>query len=311
MQILVCLKQVPEKDSRFKIDASGVSIQEEDLIFETNESDQYALEEALRLKEKLGGEVVVLSLGRDRVVKALKNALAMGADRGIHINDPAFLGSDAFVIARALARAIQKEHFDVVFTGVQSDDLSFGQTGTLLAHFLGWSHATIVIEAEIKGEGCPARIRRELESNLFEEVEIPLPAVLTIQSGMNQPALCNFEGNHAGQEKRNQRIYSVPDLGTGPRRSRRNGFQGSTLETFFPGKKEKDDAAYGKPGRNSQGAGRAVAESGEGALNVRKNFRSCGTQSWEIEINRLGNHRVWADSCAKIGQRAEHRRLGK
>src|SRR5215470_15147359 len=109
MQILVCLKQVPEKDSRFRIDDSGVSIHEDDIVFETNESDQYALEEALRLKEKHGGEVVALSLGNDRVLKTLKNALAMGADRGILIKDPAFRGSDAFAIALAIARVIKLE----------------------------------------------------------------------------------------------------------------------------------------------------------------------------------------------------------
>jgi electron transfer flavoprotein beta subunit len=246
MQILVCLKQVPEKDSRFKIDASGVSILEEDLIFETNESDQYALEEALRLKEKLGGEVVVLSLGRVRVVKALKNALAMGADRGIHLNDPEFSGSDAFGIARALSRVIQKEHFDVVFTGVQSDDLSFGQTGTLLAHFLGWSHATIVIEAEIVGEGRPARIRRELESNLFEEVEIPLPAVLTIQSGMNQPRYATLKGIMQAKKKE-IREYTCADLELGPEEVGEAGSRVQHLKLSFPEKKKKTMLLTGSP----------------------------------------------------------------
>ena len=251
MQILVCLKQVPEKDSRFKIDASGVSIQEEDLVFETNESDQYALEEALRLKEKLGGEVVVLSLGRDRVVKALKNALAMGADRGIHINDPAFLGSDAFVTARALARAIQKEHVDVVFTGVQSDDLSFGQTGTLVAHFLSWFHATMVVEAEIKGEGCPARIRRELESNLFEEVEIPLPAVLTIQSGMNQPRYATLKGIMQAKKKE-IREYTCADLGLAPEEVGERGSKVQHLKFSFPEKKKKTMLLTGSPDESAK-----------------------------------------------------------
>jgi electron transfer flavoprotein beta subunit len=246
MQILVCLKQVPEKDSRFKIDASGVSILEEDLIFETNESDQYALEEALRLKEKLGGEVVVLSLGKVRVVKALKNALAMGADRGIHINDPEFSGSDAFAIARALSRVIQKESFDVAFTGVQSDDLSFGQTGTLLAHFLGWSHATIVIEAEIVGESRPARIRRELESNLFEEVEVPLPAVLTIQSGMNQPRYATLKGIMQAKKKE-IREYTRADLGLGPDEVGEAGSRVQHRKLSFPEKKKQTMLLTGSP----------------------------------------------------------------
>jgi electron transfer flavoprotein beta subunit len=252
MQILVCLKQVPEKDSRIKIDASGVSIQEEDLVFETNESDQYALEEALRLKEKLGGEVVVLSLGRDRVLKALRNALAMGADRGIHITDPAFLGSDAFVVARALARAIQKESFDVVLTGVQSDDLSFGQTGALVAHFLGWSHATIVVGAEIKGEGFPARIRRELESNIFEEVEISLPAVLTIQSGMNQPRYATLKGIMQAKKKEIKQ-YACTDLGLAPGEVGEAGSRVQHLKLSFPEKKKKTMMLTGSPEETAKG----------------------------------------------------------
>ena len=246
MQILVCLKQVPEKDSRFKIDASGVSIHEEDLTFETNESDQYALEEALRLKEKLGGEVVVLSLGADRVVKALKNALAMGADRSIHIKDPAFRGSDAFVIARAIARVIQKEPFDVVLTGVQSDDLSFGQTGTLLAYFLSWPHATIVIEVEIKTEGQSARIRRELESNIFEDVEISLPAVLTIQSGINQPRYATLKGIMQAKKKE-IREYSCSDLGLGLEEVGEAGSKVQHLKLSFPEKKKKTLLLKGSP----------------------------------------------------------------
>src|SRR5213593_3162081 len=125
MRILACLKQVPEKDSRYKIDDTATGIREEDLVFETNESDVYALEEALRLKEKFGGEVVVLSLGEERVLKTIKNGLAMGADRAIHIADLAFRGSDASVVARAICRAIEKDSFDVIFTGVQSDDMAF------------------------------------------------------------------------------------------------------------------------------------------------------------------------------------------
>src|SRR5215831_7582056 len=142
MQILVCLKQVPEKDSRYKLDESAKAILEEDLVWETNESDVYALEEALRLKEKFGGEVAVLSLGDERVLKTIKAGLAMGADRAVHLTDPQFHHSDAFVIASAMARAVNDQGFDIIFTGVQSDDMAFGQTGSILAELLGWNHAT-------------------------------------------------------------------------------------------------------------------------------------------------------------------------
>src|SRR4030095_14632907 len=120
MQILVCLKQVPDKDSRYKIDAAGTGIHEEDLVFETNESDHYALEEALRLKEKFGGEVVLLSLGDDRVLKAIKNGLAMGADRALHLTGTDFHGSDAHVVGKAIQRAIQGTACDVTLCDVHS-----------------------------------------------------------------------------------------------------------------------------------------------------------------------------------------------
>jgi electron transfer flavoprotein beta subunit len=238
MQILVCLKQVPEKDSRYKIDDSGKAIREEDLVFEINESDQYALEEALRLKEKFGGEVVILSLGGDRVLKAIKSGLAMGADRAIHINDPAFRGSDADVIAHAVARGIRGQQFDIIFTGVQSDDMAFGQTGTLLAHFLDWSHATIVMEVQVNLENKTVQVKRELESNLFERVEIPLPAVLAIQSGINQPRYATLKGIMQAKKKE-IRTLSLGDLGM---QLQEVGYAGSKVEhlgLFFPERKKK------------------------------------------------------------------------
>jgi len=131
MNLLVCMKQVPEKDSRYKVNDLGTWVREEDLVFETNESDQYALEEALRLREKLGGEVTVISLGAVRAQKTLKSALAMGADRAVHVSSEQLQQSDASVIAKVIQRAIQGEQFDLIFTGVQSDDMSFAQTGTI------------------------------------------------------------------------------------------------------------------------------------------------------------------------------------
>src|SRR5262245_44602244 len=160
MQILVCIKQVPDKDSRYKIDDTGKGVREEDLVFETNESDQYALEEALRLKEKLGGEVVVLSLGPERVLKSIKSALAMGADRAIHLTGAGFVGSDAYVVATAIHKAIGGQGFEIIFTGVQSDDMAFGQTGSILAQLLGWAHATIVMEVRVNDDQKTVQVKR-------------------------------------------------------------------------------------------------------------------------------------------------------
>jgi electron transfer flavoprotein beta subunit len=183
MKILVCMKQVPQKDAPLKLNESGAWIRE-DVSYEVNEPDAYALEEALRQKEKHGGEVVVITAGPARAQQVLREALAKGADRAIHLEDPAFVTLDAANIARAFAAAIKDEPFDLVFTGLQSDDFGFAQTGVILAELLGWPHATIIMQIE-KSEGG-IKVKRELEAGYFQHVEMPLPAVLTIQSGINK-----------------------------------------------------------------------------------------------------------------------------
>src|SRR6202043_3280092 len=146
--------------------------------------DTYALEEALRLKEKQGGEVVAISMGPERVKQSIKEALAKGADRGIHIVDNEFFRLDPLGSARSIAAAIQNENFDLILTGLQSDDQGFGQTGVLVAELLGLPHATIIMQIDAQGGGL--RVKRELEAGWFQWVELPMPAVLTIQSGINK-----------------------------------------------------------------------------------------------------------------------------
>ena len=183
MKILVCMKQVPQKDAPLKLNESGAWIRE-DVSYEVNEPDAYALEEALRQKEKHSGEVVVITAGPARAQQVLREALAKGADRAIHLEDPAFVTLDAGNIARAFAAAIKDEKFDLVFTGLQSDDFGFAQTGVILAELLGWPHATIIMQIEKSNGGI--KVKRELEAGYFQYVEMPLPAVLTIQSGINK-----------------------------------------------------------------------------------------------------------------------------
>jgi electron transfer flavoprotein beta subunit len=183
LKILVCIKQVPQKDAPLKLNESGDWIRE-DVSYEVNEPDAYALEEALRQKEKHGGEVVVITAGPPRAQQALREALAKGADRAIHLEDSAFVGLDALNTAHALAAAIREEQFDLIFTGLQSDDYGFAQTGVILAELLGWAHASIIMQIEKSDAGI--RVKRELESGYFQFVEMPLPSVLTIQSGINK-----------------------------------------------------------------------------------------------------------------------------
>jgi len=183
LKILVCMKQVPQKDAPLKLNEAGTWIRE-DVSYEVNEPDAFALEEALRQKEKHGGEVVAITAGPARSQQVLREALAKGADRAIHLEDAAFVGLDAFNTARAFAAAIKDEQFDLIFTGLQSDDYGFAQTGVILAELLGWPHGTIIMQIEKSDGGI--KVKRELESGFFQFVEMPLPAVLTIQSGINK-----------------------------------------------------------------------------------------------------------------------------
>jgi len=183
LKILVCMKQVPQKDAPLKLNESGAWIRE-DVSYEVNEPDAYALEEALRQKEKHGGEVVVITSGPTRASQVLREALAKGADKAIHLEYPAFVGLDALNTAKAFAAAIKDERFDLIFTGLQSDDYGYAQTGVILAELLSWPHATIIMQIEKNDSGI--RVKRELEAGYFQFVDIPLPAVLTIQSGINK-----------------------------------------------------------------------------------------------------------------------------
>jgi electron transfer flavoprotein beta subunit len=199
LKIGVCVKQVPVKDAPLTVIAGGAWIRESDVTFETNEPDTFALEEALRLKEKHGGEIVVISMGPERAKESIKDALAKGADRGIHILDVEFFQLDPFASARSITLAIQAERFDLILTGLQSNDYGFGQTGVLLAELLSLPHATIVMEIEIVDGRM--KVKRELEAGWFQRVEVPLPAVITIQSGINKPRYATLKGVMAAKKK--------------------------------------------------------------------------------------------------------------
>jgi electron transfer flavoprotein beta subunit len=197
VNIIVCIKQVPAKDAPLSI--AGNWIRESDIGFEMNEPDSYALEEALRLKEKHGGEVIALSMGPERVKQTIKEALAKGADRGIHIADDKFAQLDPLGSATSLAAAIQQQKHDLVLTGLQSDDHGFGQTGVLLAGVLDVPHATIIMAIEVEGQKM--KLKRELEAGWFQHIECPLPAVLSIQSGINKVRYATLKGIMAAKKK--------------------------------------------------------------------------------------------------------------
>jgi electron transfer flavoprotein beta subunit len=207
MKIVVAIKQVPERDAQFRIDAQAKWIEEADLQFTLNESDAYALEEALQLREQHGGEVIVLSAGPERVGTTLREALAKGADRAIHIDCDDLGARDALGVAKLLAAAIQLESPDLIMTGLQSEDLGLGQTGVILAELLALPHASLILHVEKTEAGL--KVKRELEEGWFQTVELPTPAVLTIQSGGNKLRYATLMGIKRAKTKEVRRVTAA------------------------------------------------------------------------------------------------------
>src|SRR4030088_1221789 len=204
------MKQVPQKDAPLKLNETAAWIRE-DVSYEVNEPDAFALEEALRQREKHKGEVVVITAGPARSQQVLREALAKGADRAIHLEDAAFVGLDAFSTASAFAAAIRDQQFDLIFTGLQSDDYGYAQTGVILAELLGCPHATIIMQLEKTDVGI--RVKRELEAGYFQFVDMPLPAVLTIQSGINKLRYATLIGIKQAKNKPLRKV-SMADVQT-------------------------------------------------------------------------------------------------
>ena len=210
MKIAVCIKQVPTREWQPRIDESRRAVRAQDASYEMNEPDAYALEEALRLREKHGGEVVACTAGPGRAAHVLREALARGADRAIHVEDDRLgsIATDAFAVASVLADAVRGEKFDLLLTGLQSDDQGAAQTGVILAERLGLPHATIVMDVQV-GEGS-LRVKRELEGGWFQWVAMPLPALVTIQSGINQLRYATLKGIMAAKKKEIRKVTPAP-----------------------------------------------------------------------------------------------------
>ena len=204
MKIAVCVKQVVTREWQLRLNDAKTWIRDQDATYEMNEPDAYALEEALRMKEQHAGEVIVVSAGPARVQQVLREALARGADRALHIESDELAHADAFTVAEALATAIEPEAVDLVLTGLQSDDQGFAQVGVVLAERLGLAHATIIMEVQV-ADG-KLRVKRELEGGWFQWVTMPLPALLTIQSGINTLRYATLKGIMAAKKKEIKRI---------------------------------------------------------------------------------------------------------
>jgi electron transfer flavoprotein beta subunit len=212
MKIAVCIKQVPTREWHPRLNDARTWIREQDASYELNEPDAYALEEALRLREKHSGEVVVCAAGPARVQQVIREALARGADRALHVEDDSLASADAALTSAALAAAMANERFDLVLTGLQSDDQGHAQVGVMLAERLQMPHSTIIMEVQVSdpstgsGQGRQLRVKRELEGGWFQWIGMPLPALLTIQSGINQLRYATLKGIMAAKKKEIRKV---------------------------------------------------------------------------------------------------------
>jgi len=210
MKIAVCIKQVPTREWQPRLNDDKTWVRDQDVSYEMNEPDAYALEEALRLREKHGGEVVVCSAGPARVQQVIREALARGADRALHVEDDALAAADAFTAAAALTAAMAEQKFDLILTGLQSDDQGHAQFGPVLAEKLSIPHSTIIMEVNVAGGSL--RVKRELEGGWFQYVTMPLPALLTIQSGINQLRYATLKGIMAAKKKEIAKVAAPSGL---------------------------------------------------------------------------------------------------
>ncbi len=245
MNLIVCIKRVPETaDADVSIDKSGKDIDKSGLAFDLNEWDSYAIEEAIRLKEKMGGTVTVLSIGGEDSNESLRKCLAMGADEAMRLTDPAFDGSDGLARAKILAEAIRKIPYDLILTGTQAEDDGYGQVGAALAELLGIPHATLITRLEVQEK--KVKVHRELEGGLEEVCEMDLPAVLTIQTGINEPRYVSIMGIRK-VAKKEIKTLNASDLSL---KAEEVGFAGSDIrleKVYLPPTGEGAEILEGKP----------------------------------------------------------------
>ncbi len=210
MKVIVCLKQVPHQDARLDVNSDGTWIQEDNIKFEINSYDTYAIEEALRLKDAGDAEVVVVSIGPDRVTQALRTALGMGADSAVHVNDPAAQGADALGSAKILAAIAKEEGADIIFTGLMADDDNASAIPPMIAELLDMPSATGVTATEMSDTSI--RVERELEGGAIEVVDLPKPCLIAVQTGANQVRYASLKGIMQAKKKPVD-VKTLADLG--------------------------------------------------------------------------------------------------
>lgn len=243
MKIVVCIKQVPDMESKFEVVNNKVN--ESQIAFKMNDFDEFAVEAALQIREKFTGEVIIVSVGPERIVKDIRQAFAMGADWGIHVQDPAIDEGDSYVVASALQKAIEKVGgADLVLTGVMSNDNQSAVTGVMMASMLNFPSCTNVVKLEIGGDQKSITVNRELEGGLNEVVEMKLPAVLSIQSGINQPRYPTLPGIMKAKKKKLD-VFKAGDIGL--TEVGKAGSRTELLKMYIPVSDHKAEIIKGDP----------------------------------------------------------------
>lgn len=212
MNVVVCLKQVPDTETKIEINQQKDGILEEGVKFVINPYDEYAVEEGLRIKEKFGGEVTILCLGPERATESIRTALAMGADKAVHLCGPAFEKLDSFAIAKVLSKALKDIPFDIILTGKQAVDYDNSQVFSILAGMLSVPQVSVVVGLEILDDKTRATAKREIEAGAIEVVETTLPAIIAAQKGLNEPRYTSLPGIMKAKKKEIKKL-TCSDLG--------------------------------------------------------------------------------------------------
>lgn len=244
MNIVVCMKQVPDTEAQIRVNPDGSGIVDSAIKFVMNPYDEYGVEEALLLKEKFGGTVTIVCLGPERAIEAIRTGLAMGADKAVHLDDPAFEGGDAFSTAKALAAAIKGMECDLIFCGKQAIDDDLAQVGPALAEMLGIPQIVVVTKVEVSEDGKKAKVNRQIIGG-EEIIEVPLPAVLTAQKGLNEPRYASLPGIMKAKKKEVKSI-KIADLGLDPNGVGKAGAKTQILKMYSPPQRESGNIIEGE-----------------------------------------------------------------
>ena len=212
MNIVVCLKQVPDTETKIQLKEDRSGIVEQGIKYVVNPYDEYAVEESIKLKEKFGGEVTIVCLGPDRATESIRTALAMGADKGLHLNDPLFEGSDSYATAKILSKAISQLSYDIILTGKQAVDWDNSQVFSYLAEFLNLPQVSVVVGLEVASDSKSATAKRETEGGEKEMIQLPLPAIIACQKDLNTPRFPSLPGIMKAKKKEIKKL-GLADLG--------------------------------------------------------------------------------------------------